>query len=147
MVFEQLHSAMAKTIPTLQQLAKIEMKDLSQGVAVSSFDHQVPKLLYDCTGYVVVKTDESYFNQVKTFKDWDEPQTGFCDRVKIDLGTFESAHANLVTDNTQPSSPLQAAATLSRTCALAWIEAFINSLTILTGSSHEQNFLRPEVGV
>jgi hypothetical protein len=49
MVFEQLHSATAKTIPTLQQLAKIEMKDLSQGVAVSSFNHQIPNLLCDCT--------------------------------------------------------------------------------------------------
>jgi hypothetical protein len=85
MVFEQLSSATAKTIPTRQQLAKIDMKDLSQGVAVSSFDHQVPKLLYDCTGYVVVGKDESHFNQVKTFKDWDEPQTGFWDCLKLDM--------------------------------------------------------------
>jgi hypothetical protein len=59
MVFEQLHSSTEKTIPTLQQLAKIEMKDLSQGVAVSSFDQQLPKILSDVTGYVVVLTKSS----------------------------------------------------------------------------------------
>jgi hypothetical protein len=58
-VFEQLYSSTAKTVPTLQQLAKIDMKDLSQGVAVSSFDHQVPKLLSEFTGYVAVNKDES----------------------------------------------------------------------------------------
>jgi hypothetical protein len=115
----------AKTIPTLQQLAKIEMKDLSQGIAVSSFDSQHPKLLLDFTGYVVVTKDESYFNQVKSYKDWEEPQTGFRDRLKVDLETFEEAHTQLVTDNTQPSSALQAMAALSRTYALSWIQAFI----------------------
>jgi hypothetical protein len=126
MVFKQLYSSTAKTIPTLQQLAKIDMKDLLQGVAVSSFDHQVPKLLYDVTGYVVIKTDKSFFNQVKTCKEWDEPQTGFRDRLKVDCGTFKLGHKWLVTDNTTPSSPLQADASLSRTYALAWIAAFIN---------------------
>jgi predicted Zn-dependent protease with MMP-like domain len=77
MVFEQLHSSPAKTIPTLQQLAKTEMKDLSQGVAVSSFDQQLPKILSDVTGYVVVQKDESHFNQVKNHKEWAEPQTRF----------------------------------------------------------------------
>jgi peptidoglycan hydrolase-like amidase len=125
MVFEQLHSATAKTIPTLQQLAKIKMKDLSNGVAVSSFDHQIPELLYDCTGYMVVKTDESYCNQVQTYKDWEEPQTGFCDCLKVDLESYKLAHSNMVTDNTAPLSALQAAASLSRTYALAWIAAFI----------------------
>jgi hypothetical protein len=115
----------AKTIPTLQQLAKIEMKDLSQGIVVSSFDSQHPKLLLDFTGYVVVTKDESYFNQVKSYKDWEEPQIGFRDRLKVDLETFEEEHIQLVTDNTQPTSALQAIAALSRTYALSWIQAFI----------------------
>jgi hypothetical protein len=125
MVFEQLYSSTAKTVPTLQQLAKIDMKDLSQGVDVSAFDHQVPKLLSEFTGYVAVNKDESYFNQVKTHKEWGEPQTGFRDRLKVNLETFELAHIQLVTDNTRPSSPLQAAASLSRTYALSWIGAFV----------------------
>jgi hypothetical protein len=88
----------AKSIPTLQQLAKIEMKDLSQGVVVSLFDQQPPKILSDVTGYIVVQKDESHFNQLKTYKEWAEPQTGFRDRLKIALETFELAHNNLVTD-------------------------------------------------
>jgi hypothetical protein len=126
MVFKQLHSSTAKTILTLQQLANIEMKDLSQGVAGSLFDQQLPKILSDVTGYVVVQKEESYFNQVKTHKEWEEPQTGFRDRLKIDLETLELAHIQLVADNTQPSSALQAAASLLRTYALAWIGTFIN---------------------
>jgi hypothetical protein len=73
-----------------------------------------------------VQKDESHFNQVKTHKEWAEPQTGFRDRLKIDLETLELAHTQLVADNTHPSSALQAAASLSRTYALAWIGAFIN---------------------
>jgi hypothetical protein len=82
------------------------MKDLSHGVAVSLFDQQLPKILSDVTSYVVV---QKHFNQVKTHKEWAEPQTGFRDHLKIDLETFELAHIQLVTDNTQPSSALQAA--------------------------------------
>jgi hypothetical protein len=59
MVFERLASSSAKTIPTLQLLVKIEMKDMSQGVAVSSFDQQLPKLLSDAPSYSVIKPDES----------------------------------------------------------------------------------------
>jgi hypothetical protein len=80
----------------------------------------------DVTGYVVVQKDESHFSQLQTYKEWAEPQTGFCDRLKIDLEMFELAHINLVADNTRPSSAIQAAAALSRTYALAWIGAFIN---------------------
>jgi hypothetical protein len=101
------------------------MKDLSQGVTASSFDRQIPKLLYDCTGYMVVKTDESYFNQVKTYKDWEEPQTCSRDHIKVDLESYEQAHTNMVTGNTTPSSPLQTAASLSGAYALAWFAAFI----------------------
>jgi hypothetical protein len=126
MVFEQLYSSTEKTIPILQQLAKLDMKDLSQGVAVSSFNHQVPKLLTEFTGYVSVNKDESYFNQMKAHKEWAEPQTGFRDRLKLNFLTFEAGHIQLLTNNTKPSSALQAAASLSRTYALAWIEAFIN---------------------
>jgi hypothetical protein len=125
MVFEHVYSASAKTVPTLQQLAKIEMRDMSQGIAVSLFAPRIPKLLTDETGYSVVRTDESYFDQIKSYKDWEEPGTGFRDRLKADLTAFELAHKQLVVNGTAPSSPLHAAASLSRTYSVSWIEAFV----------------------
>jgi hypothetical protein len=121
MVFEQLHSTSAKTVPTLQQLRKIDMKDMSQGVAVSSFDHRLPKLLTDSHGYVAMNEDESYFEKIKTYKDWETPHTGFRDRLKQELNAFELSHKLMVENNTIPTSPLQATASLSRTYALSWI--------------------------
>jgi hypothetical protein len=59
---------LAKPIPTLQQLIKIDMKDMSQCVAVSLFDTRVPKLLSEASGYAIVKPNESYFDRVKTTK-------------------------------------------------------------------------------
>jgi hypothetical protein len=115
MVFEHLASASAKTIPTLQLLVKIEMKDMSQGVAVSSFDQQLPKLLSEAPTYGVIKHDESYFDRIKSYRDWEEPHTGFRDRLKQDLNAYELSHKQMVADNTKPGSPLQAAASLSRT--------------------------------
>jgi hypothetical protein len=79
MVLEHLASASATTIPMLQQLVKIDMKDMSQGIAVSSFDHRLPRLLVDETGYTVISTDQSYFDKVKTYKEWEEPYTGYRD--------------------------------------------------------------------
>jgi hypothetical protein len=122
MVFEHVYCASAKTVPTLQQL---DMKDMSQGIAVSSFDHQIPKLLTNETGYSVVKMDESYFDQIRSYKEWEEPGTGFRERLKADLSAFKLAHKKLVDNNTIPSSPLQAVASLSRTYAVSWIEAFV----------------------
>jgi hypothetical protein len=115
MVFEHLHSGTDKTVPTLQQLIKIDMTDMSQGVAVSSFDQRLPKLLCDATNYHVVKTDESHFNKVKSFKEWDEPETGYRDRLKYDLESFELDHKQLVLNSTVPSTALHATASLSRT--------------------------------
>jgi hypothetical protein len=76
MVFEHLASSTAKTISTLQQLVKIDMKDMSQGIAVSSFDHRYPSLLVNESGYNVVQAGESHF-KVKSFKEWEEPYTGY----------------------------------------------------------------------
>jgi hypothetical protein len=125
MVFEHLYSAAEKTVPALQQLKKIEMTNMSQGVAVSSFDQPIPKLLCDGTGYSVVQTDESYFDRVKSFKEWDAPHTGYRARLKQDLRTFDAAHCQLVANNTLPQSALHATASLSRTYSISWIEAFI----------------------
>jgi hypothetical protein len=108
MVFEHLASSSAKTIPTLQLLVKIEMNDMLQGVAVSSFDQQLPKLLSEAPSYGVIKQDQSYFDRIKTYRDWD---------------AYELSHKQMVVDNTNPGSPLQAAASLSQTYSLAWIEA------------------------
>jgi hypothetical protein len=112
MVFEHLSSLSAKTITTLQQLIKIDMKDMSQGVA-------------EAAGYTVVKTDESFFDKVKTYREWEEPHTGYRDRLKNDLTSFDLAHKQLVVDNTDPGSALQGAASMPRTYSVSWIEAFI----------------------
>jgi hypothetical protein len=125
MVFEHLYSSAEKTVPALQQLKKIEMTDMSQGIAVSSFDQPIPKLLCEYTGYSVVLVDESYFDRVKSFKEWDTPHTGYRARLKQDLRSFELSHKQLVLNNTLPSSSLQAVASLSRTYSISWIEAFI----------------------
>jgi hypothetical protein len=77
MVFEHLTSASTQTISTVQILVKIEMKDMSQGVAVSSFDQQMPKLLCDAPSYGAIKQDESYFDKIKSCQEWEEPHTGF----------------------------------------------------------------------
>jgi hypothetical protein len=124
-VFEHLASSSAKTIPTLQLLYKIEMKDMSQGVAVSSFDQQLPKLLCEAQTYGVIKHDESYFDKIKSYKDWEEPHTGFHDWLKEDLNAYKLSHTQMVVDNMKPGSPLQTAASLSQTYSLAWIEAFL----------------------
>jgi hypothetical protein len=125
MVFEHVYSASAKTVPTLQQLAKIDMKEMSQGIAVSSFDHHIPPLLTDETGDSVIKTDKSYSDLIKSYKEWEEPGTGSRKWLKADLSAFELAHKQLVDKNTIPSSPLQVAASLPQTYVLFWIEAFV----------------------
>jgi hypothetical protein len=69
LVFEHLYSAVEKAVPTLQQLKKIDMTDMSQGIAVSSFYQPISKLLCDGTGYSVVQVDESYFDRMKSYKE------------------------------------------------------------------------------
>jgi lysozyme family protein len=125
MVFEHLYSAAEKTVPALQQLKKIEMTNMSQGIAVSFFDQPIPKLLCEGTGYSVVQTNESYFDHIKSYKEWDTPHKGYRVWLKHDLGSFDAAHRQLVTNCTIPQSPLQATASLSCSYSISWIEAFI----------------------
>jgi hypothetical protein len=121
MVFEQVNSGAAKTLPTLQLLWKIDMTDLSQGVAVSSLDYRIPKLLSYNVGYTAVDTDVSSFDKIKTYKEWYLPSTGLRDQLKKDLNAFELSHKQMILNNTIPSSPLQTTASLSRTYSLPWI--------------------------
>jgi hypothetical protein len=125
MVFEHLSSLSAKTITILQQLVKIDMKDMSPGVAVSSFDNRLPKRLTEAAGCMAVKTDESFFEIVKSYWEWEEPHTGYRDCLKNDLTAFDLAHKQLVVDNAVPGSPLQGTASMSRTYSVSWIKAFI----------------------
>jgi hypothetical protein len=125
MVFKHLYSAAEKTVPALQQLKKIEIADMSQGVAVSSFDQPIPKLSCDATGYSVVQVDESFFERVQSYKEWDAPHTGYRAHLKNDMKSFDLAHKQLVLNHTLPSSPLQATASLSQTYSISWIEEFI----------------------
>jgi hypothetical protein len=76
-------------------------------------------------GYTAVDTDVSYFDKIKSYKEWDLPSTGFQDQLKYDLNAFELAHKQTVLNNTIASSPLQTTASLSRTYSLSWIGEFI----------------------
>jgi hypothetical protein len=101
------------------------MTDMSQGIAVSSFDQRNPKLLCVGMGYSVVFTDESFLDQIKSYKEWDAPHAGYQVRLKNDVRSFDLAHKQLVLNNTIPLTPLQATASLSRTYSISWIEEFI----------------------
>jgi hypothetical protein len=89
----------------------------------------------------VVQVDKSFFNRVKSYKDWDAPHTGYRARLKYDMKSFDLAHTQLVLNHTIPSSPLQAKASLSQTYSISWIEEFIIFIDDTYSELMQANFL------
>jgi hypothetical protein len=72
-VFEHVHTKISNeqgSTTGLQGLRKLNMTNLNQGMAFTSFDHRVPRCFTDNLVLIRTKSDDSSFDKIKTYREW-----------------------------------------------------------------------------
>jgi hypothetical protein len=109
----------------LQSLYKLKIDNMTQGLAIQSFETRIPKFFAKngsiTSGMAKSRTGTSYFDQIPSFRDWDEPMTGFRDRLKEELRNFESTHTRVIEDRLDAHSKAFIIAKLAVTESVTWI--------------------------
>jgi hypothetical protein len=82
----------------IQSVYKVKFENLTQALAVTSFDSIIPKY-YSKTRNIVStirKSNVSHFDMIPSYAVWDEPQSGVRDRLKEELIVFEESHQEII---------------------------------------------------
>jgi hypothetical protein len=135
-VLEHVYSIFAGTqsLERLNHLYKIKINCLNKGLAISLFDSRWPKYFMKTQSVSPITADQSFFDRIPSHDVWDESQTGFCDRLKEELGSFRSGYDVMLTG-------ALASGTQAHTVAF---HSVVTSVSFLEGLM--QNFLRLKHG-
>ena len=125
-VFEHIYSAIEGKdfMDHFLKCYKLKIDTITQGLAMTSFERSLPKLLSSGSAKVI-KDDASYLDKVSTWEDWDYPETGLRQILKDHLEDFAVAHQQLIDDNLDTGSSGYLLANLSVVHSVAIIEELI----------------------
>jgi uncharacterized protein YoxC len=112
-------------ISRLEKQVKLKVPTLADGLAMSSFQNAVPRFFSKAGAHKVIKNDDSYFNEIASFEEWDTPITGYRDLLKEELATFRESHQRNIDDTLERQSIICSIATMALTESCAWMEGLI----------------------
>jgi hypothetical protein len=82
-------------LKSMETLCKIKLTTVSEGLAISSFERDIPKF-FSVAGHRVVKSNESYWNKIANWGEWDLPETGFWVVLAAELLSFKELHLEAI---------------------------------------------------
>ena len=112
-LMEHIHHSITgvDSLKQLQNVYKLKMKTLSEALSVASFEIPMPRF-FSCSGrHVVIDNQESYFSQIKTYKQWNNPNSGYKLRLKRELERFRRSHLSTIRESLSVRNPLYQLAT------------------------------------
>jgi hypothetical protein len=112
---------------SFERVHKLQIETLSQGYAMMSFQHPVPKF-FASAGTKVVRDHSSFFDKIGSWGEWDHQHTGYRDTLKRGLSNFATAHRETidVAFGDEPNANAYAVAILSLNESVSIIEAWIS---------------------
>ena len=126
-VLEHVHATFSglPSLERLNQLYKLKIDDLNKGLAITSFDSRWPKYFMKVQSTAATTTDQSFFDKVPSYEAWEEPQTGFRDRLKEELETFGQGYNRMILNTLPSGSPAYTVAYNSVTNSISFIESLM----------------------
>jgi hypothetical protein len=113
----------------LHSVKKLMMNNMTMAVAVCSFDSRLPKFFSRATTIPTGhKENASYFDRIPSYAAWDESGTGYRDRLKDEIASFEEAHQDLIDVTLQSETKPHSIATLSLSNSVSWLQLFVSYL-------------------
>ena len=131
-LMEHIHHSITgvDALKQLQNVYKLKMKTLSEALSVASFEVPVPRYFTSSGTHVVIDNQESYFSQIKTFKQWNNPNSGFKLRLKRELERFRRSHLATIRESVSVRNPLYQLATSTLTESISWANGLINYIDL-----------------
>jgi hypothetical protein len=129
-----------------QGLRKADLDDLTQSLLLTSFDSRLPKYFASASSSTpsIRKPNASYFDRIPSYRDWDEPVTGFRDRLKEELQIFDTAHTEVIRNSLDPTSLSYSIETTSVTNSVTWILLLVSYIDDTYKSLLTQNTFTTE---
>ena len=99
-LMEHIHHSITgvDSLKQLQNVYKLKLKTLSEALSVASFEMSMPRFLTSSGAHMVIDNHQSYFSQIKTFKEWNNPNSGYKLRLKKELERFRRSHLSTITN-------------------------------------------------
>ena len=102
---------------------------MSQGIAITSFERNVPSFFSTSTMHKVIKDAQSYFDTITDFAGWDKPDDGFKDTLRHHISAFETSHTQVIDDEVEAGSRIHTLATLSLASSVTFANGLINFIS------------------
>jgi hypothetical protein len=107
------------------QLYKLKIDNLNKGLAIQSFDSRWPKYFMKSQSVSPITVDQSFFDRIPTHDVWDEAQTGFRDRLKEELETFQQGYERMSISELTQGTPAHTVSYHSVTASVSFLESLI----------------------
>ena len=125
---EHVHQSITgfDSLKQLHNVYKLKLSTISEALSVTSFEVSVPRFLSSSGAHTVVSNDTSYFSHISSYKKWNDPSSGFKNRLKRELENFRRAHLSTIRERIAMKCPMYHLATSSLTESISWATGLIN---------------------
>ena len=86
-VMEHIHQAITDVdaLKQLQNVYKLKLQTISEALSVTSFEVSTPRFLSSSGLHAVIGNDVLFFSHISSYKQWNDPSSGFKLRLKRSL--------------------------------------------------------------
>jgi len=121
-VFVQINGQ--KLLANLEKIYKMDLRSNNQALAISSFETRLPRF-FTQDSKLHIKKDESYFQGIKSWDEWDMPNDGFRDMLNVELQLFKVGHQETLDNELTHLSPFHNLCILALTESVAWVDSLV----------------------
>jgi hypothetical protein len=111
-------------LKSMETLCKIKLTTVSEGLAILSFERDIPKF-FSVAGHQVVKSNESYWSKIANWAEWDLPEMGFWVVLTAELLSFKESHLEAIEMEFDPGTRMHNICLLSLTQTVSFISRML----------------------
>jgi hypothetical protein len=126
-VMDHIQSSIAgeACLPKVEKLYKLKLSTIGEALAMTSFENKVPQYLSTGSHHKVVRMDESNFNCISNWSDWDEAESGFRAKLDEELIIFKTSYQERIEEVYEADTRAYNLAVLSLTESISFIKGFM----------------------
>ena len=114
----------------LEKVHKIRLLSNAEAVAISSFQAMIPRFFTKQGEHQVISNTESYFTNIKSFSEWNNPSSGFKVQLKKQMERFRKYQLATIRAKLSSDSKLYSLAIALVPDTVAWTYELINYLDV-----------------
>gem|GEM_PF-3623629 len=113
------------TLDHLQNLHKLEIPTTNHSLAITALEFKVPKFFCKSKEYSVVKKNQSMFDKISSWSDWDRPVYGYKAKLLEELTYVRRTFAQMIEEDSKLTIEGAALVTNLLSTTVAFIQNFV----------------------